>query len=447
MARVKDLWLVEVKDPTDPEKKIKRKTARHPDNGGSKTAKRWLAVWIGPDGREKTQAFRIQDAAAKHARKMEEDVERDEYIDPKAGKQTFGSLGKKWLRLRAVGAGSQRRYESSFRLHVEPTFGARQVKSIKPSEVLEWLRELSKKHGPSTQELAYWIVCGILDLAVADGLRRDNPAKSPIIPKPRRDPVERKPWPTAQVWSLSEAHDEPYRMIPVVTAGLGLRQGEAFGLAEDDFDFDAGTVRIRRQAIKVGKLHVFKLPKGGKERTVPMSPGIARTVKSYIADHKPRPYSLPWMKEDGVLEKDEHTCSILFRWHGDDSRTHDKPIQASSYDHVIWKPALAGAGVIPPGKKDGRGILRYEAAREDGMHALRHWFITTLMDAGVSLGGIMDFVGHSKKRAPITVGVYTHATPETFEAARDAIDRSLFRLRAVQDHRSDGTETEQASLA
>ncbi len=57
MARVKDLWFAEVKDPADPEKKIKRKTARHPDNGGSKMAKRWLAIWIGPDGGEKSKAF------------------------------------------------------------------------------------------------------------------------------------------------------------------------------------------------------------------------------------------------------------------------------------------------------------------------------------------------------------------------------------------------------
>ncbi|MFD0853493.1 hypothetical protein ACFQ07_14745, partial [Actinomadura adrarensis] len=105
MARVKDLWHSEVPDPDDPTKKIKRKTKRHPDRGGSKTAKRWLAVWIEPDGTEASKAFRIQDAAAKYARKQEEDIARDEYIDPRAGRHLFGPLARRWLRLRDVGAG------------------------------------------------------------------------------------------------------------------------------------------------------------------------------------------------------------------------------------------------------------------------------------------------------------------------------------------------------
>ena len=63
--RVKDLWF----------DKGRRKTTRHPDNGGNKQAKRWLAIWIGPDGREKSRAFAIQDTAKKYAAKMEADAQ------------------------------------------------------------------------------------------------------------------------------------------------------------------------------------------------------------------------------------------------------------------------------------------------------------------------------------------------------------------------------------
>jgi hypothetical protein len=170
MARVRDLWFRTVKGKGDA--LIKQKTVRHPDNGGSKDAKRWLAIWIGPDGREKSQAFKIRDKAVKHARKMEEDVERGEYIDPDAGKELLGPLGKKWLRLQSVGANSGLKYEGVLRLHIEPVFSERQVKSVKPSEVLEWLRGLEKTHGLSTQEIAYRVLGGIFDLAVADGMRR-----------------------------------------------------------------------------------------------------------------------------------------------------------------------------------------------------------------------------------------------------------------------------------
>lgn len=72
--------------------------------------------------------------------------------------------------------------------------------------------------------------------------------------------------------------------------------------------------------------------------------------------------------------------------------------------------------------------------------ALRHWYASALLlDAGVSLAGIMEFMGHSREGKPVTLGVYGHVTPETFQQARDAIDRNLFRLRPV---RSIGTRTE-----
>ncbi|MDB5911212.1 MAG: Integrase fusion protein, partial [Massilia sp.] len=368
MARVKDLWFSEVKDPADPKRKIKRKTARHPDNGGSKDAKRWLAVWIGPDGKEKSQAFQIKEKATKHARKMEEDAERGEYIDPKAGKKLFGPLAEQWLRLRDVGANSKLKYEGAYRLHVEPTFGQRQISSIRPSEVLEWLRELAKKRGLPTQEMAYLVVSAVFDLAVADGMRKDNPAKSPIVPKPRKETKEREPWTVDRVWSVIDNHTAPYRAIPIISAGCGLRQGEAFGLAEDDFDFEAGKLHIRRQLVRIGKLVVFKLPKGGKTRTAPLSPGVARTVKAHIEAHKPVACSLPWMDEDGTVAEAEVTHDVLFVWRGDlpksvrsqeahgrgrgaQTKTDGLNLQMSSFNEMVWQPAIAAAWIIPPAER------------------------------------------------------------------------------------------------
>jgi hypothetical protein len=75
---------------------------------------------------------------------------------------------------------------------------------------------------------------------------------------------------------------------------------------------------------------------------------------------------------------------------------------------------------------------------------LRHYLTSTLLDGGVSLAAIMAFLGHSRRGKPITLGVYGHVTEEGFEQARTVIDRSLFRLRVVQDQRSAGTGTEQA---
>ncbi|HYB48690.1 MAG TPA: hypothetical protein VED20_15270, partial [Streptosporangiaceae bacterium] len=85
MARVRDLWF----------DKGRRKSARHPDNGGNKDAKRWLALWIGDDGQEHGKAFAKQSDAQKYATAMEADALRGiRYADPRRGAITVREYGE-----------------------------------------------------------------------------------------------------------------------------------------------------------------------------------------------------------------------------------------------------------------------------------------------------------------------------------------------------------------
>jgi integrase len=430
MARVRDLW----------HDRKRRKTARHPDRGGNEDAKRWLAVWLDPDGKERTKAFTTQAAAKKYAAKMEADAERGEYVDPKAGREKVGTLAAKHVRLRDVGASSRRLYEAALRNHVLPAFGDRSVKSVRPSEIREWLGGPMGELSGSVRSRAYLILRGAFELAVADGLLRDNPAASKIITRPKPDESDREPWDADTVWRVIDAHPPEYRALIIAEAGLGLRQGEACGLAAEDVDFEAGKVTVRRQLSRQGKEWVFKAPKGGRERTVPLSRGMASALAAHIAAYPPEPYALPWMDEKGK-SRGEHSCSLLFRWQGGDPRSAGRHILSTSYDRAVWKPALVAAGLIPQPDRDGYRRLVFAAAPHDGQHAARHFFSVTLQDGGVSLAGVMDFMGHSRRGKVVTVAVYGHVTEETFAQARAVIDAKLFRLRAVESG-SSGTVTE-----
>jgi integrase len=421
--RVRDLW----------HDKKRRKTARHPDRGGNKDAKRWLAIWLDPDGKEKTKAFATQDAARKYAAKMEADAERGEYVDPKAGREKIATLAAKHVRMRQVGGSSQRVYESTLNKHVLPAFGERSVKSVRPSEIADWLNETMAGYSGSLRSRAYLILRGTFDLAVADGLRRDNPAASDVVKPPKQDESGREPWDTETIWRVIDAHPAEYRALAIAEAGLGLRRGEACGLGEEDIDFAAGKVTIRRQLSRQGRQWVFKAPKGGRERVVPLSRGMASALRTHIAAYPPQPYALPWMDERGKIRGGQE-CALLFRWHGGH-------VISTSYDRAVWKPALVAAGIIgEPARKKGKHP-RFDVARHDGQHAPRHYFSVTLQDGGVSLAGVMDFMGHSRRSKVVTIAVYGHVTEETFEAARSVIDAKLFRLRAVETD-SSGTVTE-----
>ena len=99
---------------------------------------------------------------------------------------------------------------------------------------------------------------------------------------------------------------------------------------------------------------------------------------------------------------------------------------------------MSGPVRSPPGP-EATAYPITSVARRDGMHACRHWYSTHLLDNGVSLAAVMEFMGHSAESMPLAVSVYGHVTPEAFERARQVVDKALFGLHPVQDH---GTVTE-----
>ena len=80
-----------------------------------------------------------------------------------------------------------------------------------------------------------------------------------------------------------------------------------------------------------------------------------------------------------------------------------------SFNGCIWRPALAAAGMEP--------------SRENGMHALRHFYASVLLDAGESVKALSEYLGHSDPG--FTLRAYSHLMPSSEQRMRRAIDRAL----------------------
>nr|WP_238165812.1 site-specific integrase [Kribbella sp. VKM Ac-2527] len=360
---------------------------------------------------------------------METDRERGEYIDPEAGKVRFEEVAGRWLGSRVVDPSTAIKYESALRLHVSPVFGRRQLRTIKPSEIAAWVADLDARFGASTARTAYLVLHGTLDLAVDDESPKRNPAKARVVKVPTSKGGKVVAWGDDVVLRIVEGHPPVYRPIASLGAACGLRQGELFGLAEEDVDFDGMVIHVRRQVKKLGSEFVFALPKNDTERTVPMSDGTALILKEHIEAHAPRPYTLPWEKTDG----EPRTVKLMFRW------TDDKHIRARTYDELVWKPALFYAGVIAEPKTDRRGRRQYISSRENGMHALRHYYASITLADGVNIKELAEYLGHGDPG--FTLRLYTHMLPSSHERARKAVDSRLTRLFSLKSH---GAVTEQA---
>ncbi|MFE0152840.1 tyrosine-type recombinase/integrase [Nonomuraea sp. NPDC059007] len=416
MGYTKDLWTRP--DPTGVTKNgkpVRVRTARW-GNG-----KRWLACWLDPDGAERTKAFRTQTDANAYWQAMETDKQRGDYHDPNAGKVLFGALGKRWITSRVCDPATLVRYESVYRLHVEPVFGRRQVRTVTPSEIQAWLGQLAERFEPSTPIAAFLVLQGIFNLAAADKAIKTSPAKSSIIQRPRHQAGEIQAWPDGWVNGMIDAHPEPLRCMPQLGASCGLREGEIFGLAVEDFDFDNQVLRVRRQIKYLNGVYVYALPKNDRERIVPLADWTIEAVQQHLNTHPAREHTLPWEKPDGP----PRTHTILFRWPVIGAHVH-----ARTYSEQIWKPALVKVGIIPapsrtpkpeqPGR-DGkrRTRLRYATTRRQGTHQLRHYYASITLAGGVSIKELAEYLGHTDPA--FTLRRYAHMLPSSHQRARDAI--------------------------
>lgn len=437
MGHTKDLW-----------------TRPDPDGNGRVhnnrwgKGKRWLACWITPEGKEDTKAFAKKTDADSHWKEMESARDRGDYQDPDAGKVLFGVFGKKFLESRVVDPSSIIRYETVYRLHVEPVFAHLEVQRIRPSRIQRWIKDLSERFRPSTVIAAFLVLQGSFGFAVADGAisAAKNPTKSPIVQVPLNQPSDIVVWEDVVVLALAAAHPAELRAIPELAASLGMREGELFGLAEEDLDLDGEKiVRVRRQVKKLGKDHVFALPKSDRERIIPLSDWDIQVIRRHVAAYPPRPYTLPWEKPGGK----PYTRKLLFRW-----PTDDKHVRARSYSETVWKPAAVKAGIIPEPKKDKRGRLRYETTRKEGIHQLRHYYASVMLAGGVSIRELAEYLGHADPA--FTLRVYAHLLPSSHDRARQVINDRFTRMTAApapepatagNPEQADGTETEQAPVA
>jgi integrase len=129
--------------------------------------------------------------------------------------------------------------------------------------------------------------------------------------------------------------------------------------------------------------------------------GSATTASS--TGRSPRSSCRRWSYGGGPAFGRPETARLLFS-------TRERTALARTYfNRHVWKPALAVAGV--------------PATRDNGMHAARHYYASALLEDGVSIRAVAEYLGHNDPG--FTLRVYAHLMPSSEGRARAAIDRAL----------------------
>jgi integrase/recombinase XerD len=147
--------------------------------------------------------------------------------------------------------------------------------------------------------------------------------------------------------------DKRDRAILMLFVAYGLRAGEVAGLRLDDLDWENGIIRVR--CPKPGRIHIW-----------PLSLDVGNAISRYIREARPTGFGR----------------SLFFT-----SRAPIRPANRKALGKIVHD-RLAGIGIVT-----GRR----------GSHALRHAAANHLLDQGMSMKVIGDFLGH---RDPSSTSVY-----------------------------------------
>jgi len=364
---------------------------------------RYVVNYRDPEDRQRRKSFRKKVDAEAFRNTVEADKLRGTYLDVDAGRVTFRDYAAEWLANRTFDRTTYEATELRLRVHVLPIIGHRQLRQIKPSTIQGLMRTMDLSDTYRRVILAN--VSAVLGAAVDDDLIVKNPCKAGSVTRPsvvRRRVV---PWPAEQVSAMHDALPERYRLVVTLGSGLGLRQGEIFALSPADFNFLAGTVEIQRQVrILAGNKLVFAPPKGRQTRTVPLPSSVAAEVNAHMAQLPPVRVSLPWLTPGNA----EHVALPLLL-----TTRERSALNRNYFNGNLWRPAQKRANVEP--------------SRDNGCHALRHWYASVLLDAGESIRAVSEYLGHSDPG--FTLRTYTHLMPTSSERTRDAVDAAFAAAR------------------
>jgi integrase len=406
MGHIQDRWYRPARDPATGKiivngrgKPVMEKTDLHG------IGLRYKVRYVDPDDKECSKSF--ADKQKKRAEdfliEVESDKREGKYVDPHATRKKFRQLAENWLKAQSSDPATREILRSRLESRIYPTFGNLLLGRIKPSTIRDWLAELDdKKLSENYKQVLFIVVSAVLDSAVDDRLIRDNPCKAKTVRRPMGGSPAIVVWPEERVHAVRAGLVDRFAVTVPLGCGLGLRQGEILGLSPDDIDRNAMVVHVQHQIKTVKGVKMFAPPKRGKTRTVPVSAATLAEIDDHADRFPPTAATLPWKTPDG----EPVTVQLLVT--GEAGRLYSGDL----FTKVVWQGAFRAAEIC-------------YRNRADGMHALRHFYASTLLSRGVSVTELADYLGHSDPG--FTLRTYTHLVPSSHDRARQAIDAVFTR--------------------
>ena len=331
-----------------------------------------------------------------------------------------------------------RSYEERVRLHILPGLGRVALARLTPQRVQTWINDRIAS-GASPQSCRYnrAVLRAALTHAVRWGMLPRNPAA--LVDLPRASKTEIRPFSPEQARAfLAAAAGNRIEALFTVALAVGLRQGEALGLAWKDVSVDDGTLQVRRTLHRIGgdRVRLRALRAERKELTVRWRNSTDAEERARFAQERAR----LWKEIQGVRRhfslgepksaRSRRTINLpafvvkALRAHR--ARQLEERLIAGGdwQDSGLVFTTRRGTPLDPRAATKVFHAIRSAATLPPiRFHDLRHTAATLLLAQGVSPRVIMETLGHSQ--ISLTLDTYSHILPALQQEAADRMDAVL----------------------
>ncbi len=413
--------------------------ARTRGNRDSKPYKRqadgkWVAVGYLPNGRRKPCYGDTSKEASDKRKQFYAELAADQPITI-GNTETLGRYLRVWLEEtlgQRVAAGkldedSQEKYRDTVRLHIEPHLGKVPIAELSTRHIRRWLLELADKPssrgrkklrpgektlppGPklsaSSQRFAHTVLRKALADAVNDEVVKRNVCLLVDAPTvPRR--VSTTPTKEQAVALLAAAADDKLWCYWLVVLALGLRRGEGLGMRWSNIDFEARTVRLRKQIVRT---------RGTSD------PGTGKRASAIVVEK-----DLKTLESQATMKLPAVAVEALKR--------HRKAQAAEILASPAWGdedlvfPSPAGTMRDPmSANRAWWAVCRRAGVDSIRIHDLRHATATYLLAEGLKEKVIQSQMRHT--RLATTADVYLDVLEEVRDGAAEEMNGVLVDLTA-----------------
>jgi integrase len=375
-----------------------------PDPYFDRTRGVWVAPWRKPDGKVGRPTGKTRAAAVasrdRHIAKVEEEARYGPLADGFTSATTVAELCRWWLDNVArhrVRASSLATYEKQLRV-VGDRLGEVPVRELRTERVATFISDLVDAGSASRAKHVRTVLGQVLNEAVNLGLAESNVAKK--VRPPRVPKVKRPTLSPAEVSELIGACSPRIAAAAALCYVQGWRVSEALGLAWQDLDMEAGSVRVRRASTYAdGQGMVLGPPK--TERTVArqlLGPTVVQLLRArhelYLEDRAK-------LGDDAwpVVEYEGEPIGLVF------TTAAGKPTLRQKVDAGI-RQAAAKIGLDPT---------------HLGTHTGRRSVVTNLYATGAfDLADVASYVGHAD--VTTTKGYVQHEGDRPEQVSRKAFE-------------------------